>query len=214
MKPSTRRKPSDLVAAIIIGCVFLAAVVYMTGIFGVPGCWLEKDIRSQHHIADEWTVEGTISDQMAIYLCYPEDQSCYDYSFYLNRPGLSFGYFFCVGGSVNKTDNWVGEIVINGYTDRAYFSMNLSRIARAEISDGKNTETITLDSNKPFTLILPVSEEETVTFYDTDGKIVETRRVLTDRFFSYRCPFSSGSCFLVGKNGGKLPKIGNETENS
>ena len=54
--------------------------------------------------------------------------------------------------------------------------MNLSRIARAEISEGKNTETITLDSNKPFTLILPVSEEETVTFYDTDGNIVETRR--------------------------------------
>ena len=176
MEPSTRRKPSDLVAAIIIGCVFLAAAVYMTGIFDVPSFWLEKDIRSSQKISDDWTVEGTVSDQMAIYLSYPEDRSDCTYSFYLNRPGLSFGYFFCVGGSVNKTENFVGEIVINGYTDRAYFSMNQSKVTRAEVSDGSKVETIEINSDKPFTLILPVSEEETVTFYDTDGNIVETQR--------------------------------------
>lgn len=176
MEPSTRRKPSDLVAAIIIGCIFLAAAVYMTGIFGVPSFWLEKDIRSSQKISDDWTVEGTVSDQMAIYLSYPEDRSDCTYSFYLNRPGLSFGYFFCVGGSVNKTENFVGEIVINRYTDRAYFSMNQSKVARAEISDGSKVETIEINSDKPFTLILPVSEEETVTFYDADGNIVETQR--------------------------------------
>ena len=176
MEPSTRKKPSDLVAAIIIGCVFLAAAVYMTGIFGVPSFWLEKDIRSQHKISDDWAVEGTVSDQMAIYLCYPEARSDCTYSFYLNRPGLSFGYFFCVGGSINETENFVGEIVINGYTDRAYFSMNQSKITRAEVSDGSNVETIEINSDKPFTLILPVSEEETVTFYDADGNIVETQR--------------------------------------
>lgn len=174
MEPSTRRKPSDLIAAIIIGCVFLAAAVYMTGIFGVPSFWLEKDIRSQHKISDDWAVEGTVSDQMAIYLSYPEDQSSYDYSFYLNRPGLSFGYFFRSSGSVNKTDDLIGEITVDGYTERAYFSMNQSKVTRAEVSDGSNVETIEINSDKPFTLILPVSEEETVTFYDADGNIVET----------------------------------------
>ena len=176
MKRSTKRKPSDLIAAIIIGCVFIAAVIYISDIVGIPKFWLEKDIRSQQKISDDWTVEGTVSDQMAIYLSYPADQSRYDYSFYLNRPGLSFGYFFCIGSSTNKTDNLVGELVINGCTDRAYFSMNLSKVARAEISDGSNVETIALDSDKPFTLILPVNEEKTVTFYDVDGNIVETRR--------------------------------------
>ena len=52
--------------------------------------------------------------------------------------------------------------------------MNLAKVARAEVDDGNNIETIALDSEKPFTLILPVSEEETVTFYDADGNIVET----------------------------------------
>ena len=52
--------------------------------------------------------------------------------------------------------------------------MNLSKVARAEISDGSKVETIEINSDKPFTLILPVSEEETVTFYDADGNIVET----------------------------------------
>ena len=50
--------------------------------------------------------------------------------------------------------------MINGYTDRAYFSMNLSKVARAEISDGSNVETIALDSDKPFTLILPVTKKK------------------------------------------------------
>lgn len=172
MEPSTRRKPSDLVAAIIIGCVFLAAAVYMTGIFGVPSFWLEKDIRSSQKISDDWTVEGTVSDQMAIYLSYPEDRSDCTYSFYLNRPGLSFGYFFRSSGSVNKTDDLIGEITVDGYTERAYFSMNQSKVTRAEVDDGNNIETIALDSEKPFTLILP-ADAGIVTFYDVDGNIVE-----------------------------------------
>lgn len=93
MKRSTKRKPSDLIAAIIIGCVFIAAVIYISDIVGIPKFWLEKDIRSQQKISDDWTVEGTVSDQIAIYLSYPEDRSDCTYSFYLNRPGLSLGYF-------------------------------------------------------------------------------------------------------------------------
>lgn len=172
MEPSTRRKPSDLIAAIIIGCVFLAAVVYMTGIFGVPASRLEKDVRSQHHISDDWTVEGTVSDQMAIYLCYPEDRSDCTYSFYLNRPGLSFGYFFRSGGGSSGVSEYIEEIVAEGYTDRAFLSMNLAKVARVEVNYGSKVETIELDSNKPFTLILPQEAEE-VTFYDVDGNIVE-----------------------------------------
>lgn len=172
MEPSTRRKPSDLVAAIIIGCIFLAAAVYMTGIFGVPSFWLEKDIRSSQKISDDWTVEGTVSDQMAIYLSYPEDRSDCTYSFYLNRPGLSFGYFFRSSGSVNKTDDLIGEITVDGYTERAYFSMNQSKVTRAEVSDGSKVETIEINSDKPFTLILP-ADAGIVTFYDVDGNIVE-----------------------------------------
>lgn len=172
MEPSTRRKPSDLVAAIIIGCVFLAAAVYMTGIFGVPSFWLEKDIRSSQKISDDWTVEGTVSDQMAIYLSYPEDRSDCTYSFYLNRPGLSFGYFFRSGGGSSGASEYIEEIVAEGYTDRAFLSMNLAKVARAEVDDGNNIETIALDSEKPFTLILP-ADAGIVTFYDVDGNIVE-----------------------------------------
>ncbi len=176
MEPSTRRKPSDLIAAIIIGCIFLAAAIYMTGIFGIPSFWLEKDIRSSQKISDNWTVEGTVSDQMAIYLSYPEDQSDCTYSFYLNRPGLSFGYFFRSGGGSSGVSEYIEEIVAEGYTDRAFLSMNLAKVARVEVNYGSKVETIEINSEKPFTLILPVSEEETVTFYDTDGNIVEHKR--------------------------------------
>ena len=51
MKRSTKRKPSDLIAAIIIGCVFIAAVIYISDIVGIPKFWLEKDIRSQQKIS-------------------------------------------------------------------------------------------------------------------------------------------------------------------
>lgn len=173
---SKDKKLSDIIVAIVLGCLLLAAFIYSTDILGIPKSQLEKDIRSQQKISDDWTVEGTVSDQIAIYLSYPEDRSDCTYSFYLNRPGLSLGYFFCVGGSLGESENFVGELVINGYTDRAYFSMNLSKVARAEISDGSNVETIALDSDKPFTLILSVNEEDCVTFYDVDGNIVESSR--------------------------------------
>ena len=38
--------------------------------------------------------------------------------------------------------------------------MNKPKIERVEINDGSNVETIALDSDKPFTLILPVNEEK------------------------------------------------------
>ena len=176
MKRSTKRKPSDLIAAIIIGCVFIAAVIYMSGIFGLPASRLEKDARSSQKISDDWTAEGTVSKQMAAYIFYPEDMSDHTYSFYVNRPGLSFGYFFRSGGSTGTIEEYVQEFVVQGFRERAYISMNKPKIERVEINDGSNVETIALDSDKPFTLILSVNEEDSVTFYDVDGNIVESSR--------------------------------------
>ena len=39
-------------------------------------------------------VDGSISDTMAAFISYPQDKTDHTFSVYVNRPGLSFGYFF------------------------------------------------------------------------------------------------------------------------
>ena len=90
----------------------------------------------------------------------------------LNRPGLSFGYFFCGGGNLSSVDK---EILACTVKEQAFISMNRQQAARAEIDDGNEVQVLDIDSRKPFAIVLPVNAGS-ITFYDVNGNTVLYQR--------------------------------------
>ena len=63
------------------------------------------------------------------------------------------------------------QIPIGNSGEIAYVSLNLTGIVRAEIDNGADTQTITLDESKPFAILVP--DAGFVTFYDKEGNPAE-----------------------------------------
>ena len=139
---------------------------------GVTSSKLEADIRSSQKIKDDWTVDGSVSSTMAAYISYPQDLSDHSFSVYVNRPGLSFGYFFRGGGNLSGVQRGIAEYTVEGYNERAFISMNQQQVTQLEIDDGNTIQVLDIDSNKPFAIVLPISAG-TITFYDVNGNTVE-----------------------------------------
>ena len=112
-------------------------------------------------------------------LTFESDQSGYEYisnthsfSVYVNRPGLSFGYFFRGGGKLSGVQRGIAEYTVEGYNERAFISMNQQQVTQLEIDDGNTIQVLDIDSNKPFAIVLPINAG-TITFYDVNGNTVE-----------------------------------------
>lgn len=150
---------------VILTCVFSFLMLYSTIEIGVQKSNLKETIRSMQNIKDDWTVTGMASDSMAAYISYPQDKSDHTYSIYVNRAGLSFGYFFCRGGSVNEIATSIKEYRIADCNERCFISMNAQKIGRMEIDDGHSVQVIDIDSNNPFAIVLPINEAK-ITFFD------------------------------------------------
>lgn len=88
------------------------------------------------------------------YISYPQDRSDHTFSVYVNRPGLSFGYFFRGGGSLSGVERGIAEFTVDGYNERAFISMNQPKAARLEIDDGNTVQIIDLNSDQPFAIVL------------------------------------------------------------
>lgn len=86
---------------IVIVCVLFVGFLYANNDIGVTSSNLETDIRTSQKIKDDWIVNGSVSDTMAAYISYSQDMSDHTFSVYINRPGLSFGYFLCWCGSLS-----------------------------------------------------------------------------------------------------------------
>ena len=155
-----------LVFALFIG------VLYFSSNIGVTAKKLEADIRSSQKIMDDWMVDGSISDTIAAFISYPEDKMDHTFSVYVNRSGLSFGYFFRGGGDIVEVEKYIAEYIIEGYDERAFISMNEQKVVRLEIGNGNDGEVIEIDGNKPFAIVLPVNVGS-ITFYDENGQIVD-----------------------------------------
>ena len=136
---------------------------------------LEADIRQSQKILDDWIVDGSISDTMAAFISYPQDKTDHTFSVYVNRPGLSFGYFFRGGGDIVEVDDYIAEFVVEGNNERAFISMNTQNIVRLEVDDGNGIQVIDIDSGKPFAIVLPLNVGN-ICFYDTNGNVVEYLR--------------------------------------
>jgi hypothetical protein len=156
------------VAAVIIS--FLA--LYFNNDIGICKEKIEKDARIGQKIPEDWQVAKDTTEIMSAMIFYNETLSDYTVSVYVNRPGLSFGYFFRHGGSVVGVDEKIAEISIDGYNERTFISLNTQQVSKVDIDNGNLIKTIEIESTKPFVFILPVNLG-TVTFYDINGNVVK-----------------------------------------
>ena len=170
----TKKHIDKIILGLTLSCIFFVGFLYLNNDIGIRASKIESNIRTSQKIQDDWSVDGIVSDTMAAFISYPQDKSDHTFSVYVNRPGLSFGYFFRGGGDIVAVDKYISEFTIDEYKERAFISMNTQRVDRLEIDNGNEIQVIDIDSEKPFALILPLNAGN-ITFYDTDDKIVEYR---------------------------------------
>ena len=168
-------KTGKIAALILLVIVVFVGFLYFRNDIGVPKSKLESNVRTSQKINNDWLVQKDISDSMAAFISYPEDKSDHTFSVYVNRPGLSFGYFFRGGGDIAVTEKYIAEFTVEGYGERAFISMNEQAVERLEIDDGNSLNVVVIDSGKPFAIILPLNAGY-ITFYDRNGNIVETHK--------------------------------------
>lgn len=160
-----------LLLVFLLGFGFL----WLNNDIGLSDDRLAWDFRQSQTIQNDWHISGDITDTMAAFIAYPEDRSDHTFAVYVNRPGLSFGYFFRGGGDIVSVERAIAEYTVEGYRERAFLSMNAQKAARVEIDNGTEVEIIPLDSSKPFALVLPLNAGE-VTFYTEQGQGVDYQR--------------------------------------
>lgn len=160
-----------ILLGVVLVCALFFGFLYVNNDIGKTANSLEADIRLSQKISDDWNVDGSTSDTMAAFISYPQDKTDHTFSVYVNRPGLSFGYFFRGGGDIVEVDDYIAEFVVEGYNERAFISMNTQNVVRLEIDDGNNARVIDIDSGKPFAIVLPLNVGN-ICFYDTNGNVV------------------------------------------
>ena len=170
------KKPfPKMILRILLVCVLLLGFLYMDDDIGTSAANLESDIRNLQKIPEDWIVEGDVSDTMAAYISYPQDRSDHTFSVYVNRPGLSFGYFFRGGGSLSGVERGIAEFTVDGYNERAFISMNQPKATQLEIDDGNTVQIIDLNSDQPFAIVLPANAG-IIHFYDGNGNPVKYQK--------------------------------------
>ena len=170
-----KKKLLKIFTGAVLVCSFAIGFLYANDNIGKPANRLDADIRLSQKISDDWIVDGNISDSMAAFIAYPQDKTDHTFSVYVNRPGLSFGYFFRGGGDIVEVENYIAEFVVEGCRERAFISMNTQNIQRLEIDDGNSIQVFDIGSGKPFAIILPLNAGN-ICFYDVNGNVVEYLR--------------------------------------
>ena len=160
------------VIGILFACSLFVGFLYVSSDIGIASGNLETDIRSSQKIKEDWAIDGSVSDTMAAYISYPQDMSDHTFSVYVNRPGLSFGYFFRGGGTLSGIQRGIVEFTVEGYNERAFISMNQQQVQQLEIDDGNTIQVVDIDRNKPFAIVLPINAGN-ITFYNVNRNIVE-----------------------------------------
>ena len=164
-----------ILLGVVLTCALFICFLYVNNDIGNSANNLESDIRLSQKISDDWIVDGSTSNTIAAFISYPQDKMDHTFSVYVNRPGLSFGYFFRGGGDIVEVDDYIAEFVVEGYHERAFISMNNQNIVRLHINDGNHVQTINIDCGKPFAIVLPLNAGS-ICFYDVNGNVVEYLR--------------------------------------
>ena len=85
---------------------------------------------------------------------YSGNHEYHTYSVYLNRCGLSFGYFFRDGGSNSIIASGI-QMFTYGENGSAIISMNKDRVARIVYGDSEDITEILVDPARPFAAVVP-----------------------------------------------------------
>ena len=112
-------------------------------------------------------------------ISYPQDRSDHTFSVYVNRPGLSFGYFFRGGGSLSGVERGIAEFTVDGYNERAFISMNQPKAARLEIDDAIRFKSSILTAISRLRSSYPQCWR--YPFYDGNGNPEIIKRTLFDK---------------------------------
>lgn len=158
------------IAVIIIFILF--SFLYFNSDIGTARSKIEKEARFAHKVDDRWQVIKSTTDTMSAMLFYNSDFDDHTFSIYVNRKGLSFGYFYRGGGSLSVDDNHIAKYHVEGYQEMAYISINKQQVIKIEIDDGNIVETIDIDNTKPFSVIFP-NNSGIIKFYDINGDSIE-----------------------------------------
>ncbi len=191
-----KKKLPIILLGVILACVLVFGFLYANNDIGKTANSLEADIRQSQKILDDWIVDGSISDTMAAFISYPQDKTDHTFSVYVNRPGLSFGYFFRGGGDIVEVDDYIAEFVVEGNNERAFISMNTQNIVRLEVDDGNGIQVIDIDSGKPFAIVLPLNVGN-ICFYDILRWAAFRAKPLTVSFLNARTPEKCSSALTA-----------------
>ncbi len=166
------KKIIKYIGIIIIIVTIILPTLYINNRVGICKKNIEKDARTQRNLDDSWEVSKSTNKNISALIFYDNEQSKSNYSIYVNKKGLSFGYFFRGGGSTYLENKGIVEYQIEGFQEKAYISMNKDKISRVEIDKGNNIKVINIESTKPFALVLD-KDAITIRFYDINDNVIK-----------------------------------------
>ena len=168
------KKSFNVISVVPAVIIVIIALLWFGDDIGISKAAIETDSRKSQNISKDWAAQKEEGKEIVALLFYPPDKSHHIFSIYVNRPGLSFGYFFRGSGPISTTEHYITEFTINGFNERAFVSMNEEQVVRMEIDDGNSLQTTEIDPGAPFCFVLS-SNVGSVTFIDMNGNTVETR---------------------------------------
>ncbi len=157
---------------ILIPVAILIAIVlvigYQNNVFGIPdGGRLESFSRRNQPIPEDWLCIQTQEKDVAALLFYPKEMDNAIYSIYLKGSGLSFGFSARSRGFMNFIQTDICEFHHGEREVSILLSLNAPNITRVEVHNGDKSQTITLDPEEPFVLILPLDAD--IQLFDAQG---------------------------------------------
>ena len=70
---SMKKRFLKIVIGIVLVCILFVGFLYANNNIGMTSTNLETDIRSSQKIKDDWTLDGSVSNTMAAYISYSQD---------------------------------------------------------------------------------------------------------------------------------------------
>lgn len=156
------------IVILVLGVCTLYAVT--TNVFGVTQNGTEIQARSSQSIPNDWHVAKQTTPRLSAMLFYNLERTEHTFSIYINKQGLSFGYFFRSGGIESLIEEGVKVFQFEGIPEFVYLSMNKMGSSRIQVTLRDEVEIIEIDANRPFVLI--ADDEAVVQFLDANGAVL------------------------------------------
>lgn len=159
---------------IVIASIFIILLTFSflssNGVFGVRENRLEQDATESQKINKTWLNAKDVNGEMGALLSYNKALDDHTFSIYLNRPGISYGYFFNQGGYSSTIEAGIKGFSYENYA-MVLMSMNSKNVSEMKLKNKKSIEIIQIDSSKPFVLLVPNNTEK-VSLFDASGNDV------------------------------------------